>query len=124
MALAQLACYPPVAGNAHRSGYILWRQRSGAALPAPGRSAERGALLPGCPALCCPGRLLGRRLEPRRVCSQAEGCTADAISAAGHSCGMSGGPQVLHQQHLFSVLTHVGAAEGFQGALPEGLRPL
>ena len=32
---------------------------------------------------------------------------------------MSGGPKVLHQQHLFSVLTHVGAAEGFKGA-PRG----
>ena len=35
---------------------------------------------------------------------------------------MSGGPRVLHQQHLFSVLTHVGAAEDFSGmhATPAG----
>ena len=62
--------------------------------------------------------------EPDGWCLQAEGCTADAISAAGHSCGMSGGPKTLHQQHLFSVLTHVGAAEGFKGAprtLPQTL---
>ena len=31
---------------------------------------------------------------------------------------MSGGAKLLHQQHLFSVVTHVGAAEDFSG---EGL---
>ena len=30
---------------------------------------------------------------------------------------MSGGPKLLHQQHLFSVVTHVGAAEDFSGEL-------
>ena len=54
-------------------------------------------------------------------CGQAAGCTAETISTAGHSCGMSGGPKLLHQQHLFSVVTHVGAAEDFSG---EGLDAL
>lgn len=108
----------PWAGNIHLSLRILWQQqRLGATLPTPACLAACRNLLP-----CYTAQLLGCRLEPRGFYSQAEGCTADAISAAGHSCGMSGGPQILHQQHLFSVLTHIGAGEGFKGA-PRGFMP-
>ena len=42
-------------------------------------------------------------------------CTAETISAAGHSCGSAGGKGPLAQQHLFSVYVHVGTNEDFIG---------
>ncbi len=42
-------------------------------------------------------------------------CTAEVISAAGHSCGSAGGKGPLQQQHLFSVYVHVGINEDFVG---------
>ncbi len=42
-------------------------------------------------------------------------CTAEAISTAGHSCGMSGGRGALQQQHLFAIYVHVGSNENFAG---------
>ena len=47
-------------------------------------------------------------------------CERQAISAAGHTCGMSGGHGDLMQQHMFSAYVHVGAHENFAGK-PVGL---
>jgi hypothetical protein len=42
---------------------------------------------------------------------QKAACTAETISAAGHTCGTSGGKGPLQQQHLYTVYVHVGINE-------------